>query len=53
MGQVLMYQGMEEFYVPLLRKGLPLWSSGQISWLQIQMRSSRSGTGSTQPREYN
>jgi hypothetical protein len=45
--------------------GLPLWSSGQSSWLQIQrfwvrfpalpnfLRSSVSGTGSTQPREYN
>jgi hypothetical protein len=45
---------------------LPLWSSGgQSSWLQIQKsrvrfpalkdfpRSSASGTGSTQPREYN
>jgi hypothetical protein len=41
----------------------PLWSSGQSSWLQIlrpgfdsrhyQKKSSRSGTGSTQPREYN
>ena len=43
----------------------PLWSSGQIFWLQIQrsrvrfpalsdfLSSSRSGTGSTQPREVN
>jgi hypothetical protein len=43
----------------------PLWPSGQNSWLQIQrswvrfpelpdfLRSSGSGTGSTQPREYN
>jgi hypothetical protein len=43
----------------------PLWSSGQSSWLQIQryrvrfpvlqdiLRSSGSGTGSTQPREDN
>jgi hypothetical protein len=43
----------------------PLWSSGQSSWLQIQrswvqfpplpdfLRSSGSGTGSTQPGEYN
>jgi hypothetical protein len=42
-----------------------LWSSGQSSWLQIQrsrvrfpalpnfLRCSESGTGSTQPREYN
>jgi hypothetical protein len=45
--------------------GPPLWSSGQRSWLQIQsspvrfpalpdfLRSSESGTGSTQPHEYN
>jgi hypothetical protein len=43
--------------------GLPLWSSGQSSWLQIRRpgfvhyqkkkKSSGSGTGSTQPREYN
>jgi hypothetical protein len=41
---------------------IPLWSSGQSSWLQIQrpefdsrhyQKSSGSGTGSTQPREYN
>jgi hypothetical protein len=41
----------------------PLWSSDQSSWLQIrrlgfdsrhyQKKSSGSGTGSTQPREYN
>jgi hypothetical protein len=43
----------------------PLWSSGQSSWLQVQrsrvrfptqlhfLRRSGSGTGSTQPREYN
>jgi hypothetical protein len=40
----------------------PLWSSGQSSWLQIlrsrvrfpgTKKSSGSGTGSTQPREYN
>jgi hypothetical protein len=43
----------------------PLWSSGQSFWLQIQrswvrfpalpdfLRSSGSGTGSTQPREDN
>jgi hypothetical protein len=42
----------------------PLWSRGQSSWLQIEesgfdsrlpdfLRSSGSGTGSTQPREYN
>jgi hypothetical protein len=50
-------------YISELR--LSLWPSGQISWLQIQrsrvrfpavpdfLRSSGSGTGSTQPREYN
>jgi len=44
-------------------EGLPLWSSGQSFWLQIQrsrvrspvlpdfLSSSESGTGSTQPRE--
>jgi hypothetical protein len=39
---------------------IPLWLSGQISWLQIRFpalpdfpRSSGSGTESTQPREYN
>jgi hypothetical protein len=43
----------------------PLWSSGQIFWLQIQrsrvrfsalpdfLRSRGSGTGSTQPRDHN
>jgi hypothetical protein len=36
----------------------PLWSGGQSSWLQIPalpdfLRSSGSGTGSTQPHEYN
>jgi hypothetical protein len=51
---------------PVYRNCLPpLWSSGQSSWLQIQrsrvrfpalpdfLRSSGSGTGSTQPREDN
>jgi hypothetical protein len=45
--------------------GLPLWSSCHSSWLQIQrcrvrspdlpdfLRSSESGRGSTQPRQYN
>jgi hypothetical protein len=40
-------------YIP---EGPPLRSSGQSSWLQIRRpkkRSSGSGTGSTQPREYN
>ena len=48
-----------------LSLGLPLWSSGQSFWLQIQrfrvrfpalpdfLSSSGSGTGSTQPREVN
>jgi hypothetical protein len=47
-----------------VKKGPPLWSSGQSSWLQIRApgfdsrhyqkkKSSGSGTGSTQPREYN
>jgi hypothetical protein len=47
-----------------IRSWTPLWSSGQSSWLQIQTpgfdsrhyqkkKSSGSGTGSTQPREYN
>jgi hypothetical protein len=47
------------------QKGPPLWSSCQSYWLQIQrsrvrfpalpdfLRSSGSGTGSTQPREKN
>jgi hypothetical protein len=43
-------------------QGLPLWSSGQSYWLGVLVRfpalpdvlsSSGSGTGSTQPREYN
>jgi hypothetical protein len=44
-------------------KGPPLWSSGQSSWLQIrrpgfdsrhyQKKSSGSGSGSTQPHDYN
>ena len=46
-------------------EGPPLWSSGQSFWLQIQrsrvrfpalpdfLSSSGSGTGSTQPREFN
>jgi hypothetical protein len=53
------------YYIALGKERPPLWSDGQISWLQIQrfwvrfpalqdfLRSSGSGTGSTQPREYN
>jgi hypothetical protein len=52
------------FLVKFYFVGPPLWSSVQSSWLQIQRpgfdsrhyekkRSSESGTGSTQPREYN
>jgi hypothetical protein len=53
------------FLIPLWLYWQPLCSSGQSSWLQIQrprvrfpglpdfLRSSGSGTGSTQPREYN
>jgi hypothetical protein len=54
---------IKENWRPYLRP--PLWSSGQSSWLQIQrtrvrypalpdfLRSSGSGTGSSQPREDN
>jgi hypothetical protein len=48
---------------PYRTYGPPLWSSGHSSWLQIlrpgfdslhyQKKNSRSGTGWTQPREYN
>jgi hypothetical protein len=53
------------YFLFVLSVGPPLWASGQSSWLQIQMsrvrfpappdflRSSGSGTGSTQPREDN
>jgi hypothetical protein len=56
--------GWQIFHV-LNSDGPPLWSSGQSSWLQIQrsgvrfpalpdfLRSSGSGTGSTQPHEDN
>jgi hypothetical protein len=47
----------------IVKMGPPLWSSGQNSWLRIrrpgfdswhyQKKSIGSGTGSTQPREYN
>ena len=52
-------------YIYIYIYGLPLWSSGQSFWLQIQrsrvrspalpdfLSSSGSGTGSTQPREVN
>jgi hypothetical protein len=52
------------FLGSLMITGPPLWSSGQSSWLQIRgpgfdsrhyqgKKSSGSGTGSTQPLEYN
>jgi hypothetical protein len=53
------------FYLFMVYFGPPLWSSGHSFWLQIQrsrvrfpalphfLRSSGSGTGSTQPREDN
>jgi hypothetical protein len=52
------FENVNRFHRP------PLWSSGQSSWLQIRKpgfdsrhyqkkKSSGSGTGSTQPREYN
>jgi hypothetical protein len=51
------------FYLRINQHRPPLWSSGQSSWLQIRRpgfdsrhyhkKSSGSGTGSTQPREYN
>ena len=59
-----MYKVQTEF-VSVMHKGMPLWSSGQSFWLQIQrsrvrspalpdfLSSSGSGTGSTQPREVN
>ena len=52
-------------YLDKIKHKLPLWSSGQSFWLQIQrsrvrfpalpdfLSSSGSGTGSTQPREVN
>jgi hypothetical protein len=59
----LLYYSYNSFWHS--RRGPPLWSSGQSSWLQILksrvrfpalphfLRSSGSGTGSTQPREDN
>jgi hypothetical protein len=59
------YYLMFSFYSALYTGWSPLWSSGQSSWLQIQMsrvwfsalpdflRSSGCGTGSTEPREDN
>ena len=53
------------FYNVIVEVVFPLWSSGQSFWLQIQrsrfrfpalpdfLSSSGSGTGSTQPREFN
>jgi hypothetical protein len=45
-------------FVGVIRKGLPLWSSGQISRVRFPalpdfLISGGSGTGSTQPREDN
>jgi hypothetical protein len=64
--RVVDYLGEEKicvFHVDYGNKGPPLRSSGQSSWLQIrrpgfkslhyQKKSSGSGTGSTQPCEYN
>jgi hypothetical protein len=62
LGRAASYHGCDFSWSYLVS---PLWSSGQSSWLQIQrsrvwfpalpdyLRSSGSGTGSTQPREYN
>jgi hypothetical protein len=59
------HQPLVQFLEEVLAEGPPLWSSGRSSWLQIQkcqvrfqalpdfLRSSESGTGSTQPREDN
>ena len=53
--------GKELDFIFVKYLGVPLWSSGQSFWLQIQrsrirdcqifLSSSGSGTGSTQPRE--
>jgi hypothetical protein len=60
---VLCLSWFSGFMIILRWSGPPLRSSGQSSWLQIQgsrvrfpgttKKSSGSGTGSTQPREYN
>jgi hypothetical protein len=52
-----------KLFYSMMNHGPPLWSSGQSSWLQMQgslvrfpgttKKSSWSGTGSTQPPEYN
>ena len=53
------------FFIFIVKRGPPLWSSGRSFWLQIQrsrvrfpalpyfLSSGGSGTGSTQPREVN
>jgi hypothetical protein len=65
-----MIRNMNDECAAILKKhfaniGPPQWSSGQISWLQIQrcrvrfpalpdfLKNSGSGTGSTEPREDN
>jgi hypothetical protein len=64
-GDVLCFlRGTNWIYISYAEESRPpLWSSGQSSWLQIrgpgfdsrhyQKKSSVSGTGFTQPREYN
>jgi hypothetical protein len=66
-GDVLCFLlGTNSIYICYVEESRPpLWCSSQSSWLQIQrswvrfpalqdfLRSSRSGTESTQPREYN
>ena len=61
----ILYVGLVEILNLQLIYGPPLWSSGQSFWLQIQrswvrfpalpnfLSSSKSETGSTQPREVN
>jgi hypothetical protein len=67
MNMLAVLYGVWEIFVPIFKIyfSMPLWSSGQSYWLQIKrsrvwlrvlpdyLRSSGSGTGSTQPREDN